>query len=1170
MQSILISLFQGRVPKLSSKLLGPSQAQVATNCDVRSGKLEPLKGLELSEELAGLQVVDSNGDSVIDSGSDVVITGACNSCFNLEDNWLKWEGEMVSVVKSFLTDVDNRIYFTGDGRPKQTNETMATSGASYTWPTTVYRLGVPKPAAKLTLVPVIPDEEEDIEGAVSYLWTYVTGWGEESAPAEVSETVDIFKIKQKVSITCLAGTTLGGKYFLLATTTQEYYIWYNFAGEAEVTQITCLPATDLVGSEYFKLYSPDDSYYVWLKLLGEYEVTQVTCTAGAALAAKYFTISAPEQDYYVWYYTADGTKEKTTITCKAASTLSGGEHFKIYSPLENYYFWYDIDDGSTDPAAAGTGVEIDIASGDTADQVATKTQAAMDAIYDFEVTLSAPDVTAENVRRGNIVSTQDIDTGFTFAQDVAGTDDTADPDVASKVGIRVDIAVGDTAAEVCETTCGVLDAKTDFEVGAVAEIDYGGGQTEPSVGDSIETATDSGWIIISYTEVAGSWGGNDQTGKIYAYKEATAYEACGFLDNEDITNTTTGDTLAGGAGAGVNGLPGAAEIFRVRNIAKGDVTTTADGAAATSFTIARLTAGTESAEDPSAAGIPIEVEFESDDTSSELATKITAAIHAEADFTAAVDGATVNATCASAGVCTNAADGNTDFDIQVGTAGTAGSTDPDPDGTPIEIEILAADTASDIAEKTKIILDAMSVFGAETATVGKIVITNVTAGKPLEDVEDGDTGFTFSVTHYGSDGTVALSGFVATSVANLNITHARIYRLVTGTSYSEYQMLPCEIDDYVALTAYVVDERVMYKEIAYICIQNGTGKTPDTETAYWTATNADYIIADLVLSGLTDRFKDTELIDVIPTEDWDEPPSDMEGLMEFGNSGLVGFSENEVYFSEPLIPYAWPYSYAFPDTVVGIGRIGQSVIVLTDGVPYALTGFDPAAMDQVPLPFAKTAKGQKSIISTAQGVVYAAKDGLYMINPQGNTLLTGGLYTKEQWEALDLENLISVYYNDTYFGFFFNTGTGITIDLRTSEQTVIDISLPSQTILNYHIDGETLYILAVDATTYAYSVYEWAASSTSLTLVWRSRLFQGLVPMSYAVGRVVESTDNSGSVTFKLYVDGVLKHTESISDDDVFRLPAGYRGDEFSIELEGTSSVDITGAGTSPVELSNG
>jgi len=1161
---ILASTFKGKVPRLSDKLLAPDQAVTATNCDLRDGSLKALKAMELVEEMAGAEVVDSNGDTVIDSGTDTVIVGLCRSIYKLDDSWLKWEGEGVKVVRSFLTDVDDRIYFTGDGRPKQTNKTMATSGADYTWPTDVYLLGVPKPANKLSLDPVVPDEEEDVARSVSYVWSYVTGWGEESAPSEVSETVDVFNLKQKVSITCVAGATLGGKYFLIASTTQEYYVWYNFKGEQEVTQIICLPADDLIGTEYFYLYSPDNSYYVWMKLLGESEKTQVLCTSGASLTGKYFTLSSPDQDYYVWYYTADGTKEKTTITCNAASTLSGGEYFKIYSPLGTFYVWYDLDDGSTDPAASGTGIEVDIATGDSASDVASKTQAAIDAVYDFEATVSVADVIVENVRRGNVVSTQDVDTGFGFVTNVNGTDDTADPDISGKVGIRVDVDTGDTAAEICEATSEAVDAKADFECGAIVEIDYDGGQNEPSAGDSLETASDSGWIVVSYTVTSGSWAGNDAAGKIYVVRETIAYDSCAFVDNEDITNTTTGDTLAGGSGLGVSGTPSAASRFRIRNADRGEVDAVADGASGTGFTFTQLTAGTDTSEDPSKTGIPIEVEFESDDTASELATKIASAINAEDDFTAVGDGATVEVTCVSTGVCTDASDGNTGFDIQTKTQGAADSTDPEPDGTPIEVEVLAEDTASDVAEKTKTVLDAMSAFEAETASGGKVIVTNATAGKPLSDAEDGDTGFTFNTTVYGSDGTVVLSGFVANTGNNLNITHIRVYRLVTGSGYSEYQKLPCPIDDYDDSTAYVVGDRVMYKEIAYVCIQDGTGKTPDTETDYWTATNADYEVSDLVASGLTDRFKDSELEEVLQTEDWDEPPEDMQGLTEFGGAVLAGYSENKVYLSEPLYPYAWPYSYSFPDPVVGIARVGQALVVLTEGTPYLLTGFDPAALNQTPLPFAKAAKSSKGVIATDRGVLYVAEDGLYLVNPGGNMLLTGNLFTREQWEALDLENLISVFFNGIYYGFFYDTGTGMMIDLASGQPTVVDVSLSGQVILNYHIDGETLYILARDESAYTYNVYEWAGSSTRLTLTWKSKTFQAVIPTNYAVGRVVKG---SGSLTFKEYVDGVLKHSESVSDDDIFRLPGGFYGDEFAFEITGDADVDMSGMGTSPVEL---
>ena len=39
---------------------------------------------------------------------------------------------------------------------------------------------------------------------------------------------------------------------------------------------------------------------------------------------------------------------------------------------------------------------------------------------------------------------------------------------------------------------------------------------------------------------------------------------------------------------------------------------------------------------------------------------------------------------------------------------------------------------------------------------------------------------------------------------------------------------------YASGTAYVVDDIVVYSDESYICIQAGTGKTPSSETAYWT------------------------------------------------------------------------------------------------------------------------------------------------------------------------------------------------------------------------------------------------------------------------------------------------------------------------------------------------
>ena len=42
----------------------------------------------------------------------------------------------------------------------------------------------------------------------------------------------------------------------------------------------------------------------------------------------------------------------------------------------------------------------------------------------------------------------------------------------------------------------------------------------------------------------------------------------------------------------------------------------------------------------------------------------------------------------------------------------------------------------------------------------------------------------------------------------------------------------------------------------------------------------------------------------------------------------------------------------------------------------------------------------------------------------------------------------------------------------------------------------------------------------------------------------------------KLYADGSLKHTENSTSDALFRLPSGYKGHEFEIELSGSDPIN--------------
>ena len=106
-----------------------------------------------------------------------------------------------------------------------------------------------------------------------------------------------------------------------------------------------------------------------------------------------------------------------------------GTYFTVSTPTEEYYVWMDVDAGGNDPAPGfGTAIQVSITSGDTAAQVATAIQTAMNLAgspNDFTVTiLGSPAgvrITANDA--GSVISSildGFPETGFVFNQVRAG------------------------------------------------------------------------------------------------------------------------------------------------------------------------------------------------------------------------------------------------------------------------------------------------------------------------------------------------------------------------------------------------------------------------------------------------------------------------------------------------------------------------------------------------------------------------------------------------------------------------------------------------------------------------------------------------------------------------------------------------------------------------------
>lgn len=168
MLPLVVSGFAGTVPRLDRRIIDPRQAQVAMNCVLTSGALEPTRLPKLK---------------------GVTLQAGALSVFRLlsgvNEKWLSWDRDVDVERGPVAGDTSQRIYWTGDGEPRCSD--YATAGAgSEPYPDAWFVLGVWAP----TVAPGLA-HTGGAGAAVdrAFVYTFVNAWGEESAPSPVSSVI---------------------------------------------------------------------------------------------------------------------------------------------------------------------------------------------------------------------------------------------------------------------------------------------------------------------------------------------------------------------------------------------------------------------------------------------------------------------------------------------------------------------------------------------------------------------------------------------------------------------------------------------------------------------------------------------------------------------------------------------------------------------------------------------------------------------------------------------------------------------------------------------------------------------------------------------------------------------------------------------------------------------
>lgn len=293
-----------------------------------------------------------------------------------------------------------------------------------------------------------------------------------------------------------------------------------------------------------------------------------------------------------------------------------------------------------------------------------------------------------------------------------------------------------------------------------------------------------------------------------------------------------------------------------------------------------------------------------------------------------------------------------------------------------------------------------------------------------------------------------------------------------------------------------------------------------------------------------DTKKQATLGETCPTMGWDEPPDDMFGLTTLANGVAMGFRENQILFSEPFVPYAWPLAYRLTtDTkIVGGGVIGSSAVVATEGQPYYVSGVDSANMSAQKMEFSQACVSRRTIAAGDGGVLYASPDGICVASASGVNVITEGAISRRDWQAfLGAQNLWSsafAGYHEGVYYIFNSTGAGYAVDIKSKR-----LSTLTQSCSGIYSDMLTDKLYVVTGT----SLIDLFGSASTNTATWRSRIFVVNDQPGFSAWRV--ESDFESAVTAKFYGDGVLRHTATFTNRLPQRLPAGrYRDVEVQIE----------------------
>ncbi|VTU38251.1 hypothetical protein H4CHR_04377 [Variovorax sp. PBS-H4] len=354
-----------------------------------------------------------------------------------------------------------------------------------------------------------------------------------------------------------------------------------------------------------------------------------------------------------------------------------------------------------------------------------------------------------------------------------------------------------------------------------------------------------------------------------------------------------------------------------------------------------------------------------------------------------------------------------------------------------------------------------------------------------------------------------------------------------------------------------------------------TGQAGDTEF---------FFLREILSTSTTTTDDGRALGEVLPTDGWLVPDADMSWLTPMWNGMAAGIVKGAVRYCVAYKPYAWPVAYETlpPDAqAVALGRFGQALLVLTTARPVLVSGSSPDALTEEPLEFAEACIAPRSVASLGHGVAWACPDGLAYFGSSGPKICTAGIFTRDDWQAIDPKTLVGGSYEGFYIGFYGAPGARKGFAIDPVDPTGVYWLDKGYDALYFDELQDALYVL--DGT----SVKKWD-SGDLLTATFRSKVWR-TYETSFAGARVLadafpvtvrweaQSLDPavvSARVAarpdiYSAPTSTTLRFTKTVTSRKPFRLPGDILATDWQLEVASTNPVQSVVVATSYGELGN-